>query len=96
MSATVYRVLKWCSLNPDEITKIVKEISHGFVYDGKDFYNEVEKRNAWDEAGEEDDDINVWREDDAGPISVNGKEVGLFIHFDEEENKYDWACVYEI
>jgi hypothetical protein len=95
MSATVYRVLKWCTLSPDEITQIVKDISHGHIYDGKDFYEEVEKRNAWEDATEMDDEINIWRDEEADSFLAYGKECSLHVGFDEMEGKYVSACIYE-
>lgn len=96
MSATIYRALKWCTLNADEITQVVHNICTGFIYKGEDFYNEVEKLDGWKPATEEDDSVCIWNSDDAGPVVINGEEVGLFIHFDEDNGKFDWACTYEL
>lgn len=96
MSATIYGALQWCKLTPEEITGVIEKIKNGFIYKGEDFYNEVEKLGAWEDATRLDDSVLVWNTDDAGPIAVDGKEIGLFVHFDEDAQKYDWACTYEL
>ena len=96
MSATIYGVLQWCDLEPKEITDIVNKILVGNIYKGEDFYHKVERLGKWRPANEEDDSVIVWSADDAGPITVDGKEIGLFVHFDEDKGVYDWACTYEL
>lgn len=96
MSATIYGALQWCKLTPEEITGVVKKIMTGFIYKGEDFYNEVKNLGAWEDATRLDDSVLIWSSDDAGPITVEGKEIGLFIHYDEDAQKYDWACTYEL
>ena len=96
MSASIYGALQWCKLTPEEITGVIEKIKNGFTYKGEDFYNEVEKLGAWEDATRLDDSVNIWYSDDAGPITVDGKEIGLFVHFDEDAQKYDWACTYEL
>lgn len=96
MSASIYGALQWCKLTPEEISGVIEKIKNGFTYKGEDFYNEVEKLGAWEDATRLDDSVLVWNTDDAGPITVDGKEVGLFVHFDENTQRYDWACTYEL
>jgi len=96
MSASIYGALQWCKLTPEEITGVIEKIKNGFIYKGEDFYNEVGKLGAWEDATRLDDSVLVWNTDDAGPITVDGKEVGLFVHFDENTQRYDWACTYEL
>ena len=96
MSASIYGALQWCKLTPEEITGVIDKIKDGNIYKGEDFYNEVEKLGAWEDATRLDDSVLVWNADDAGPITVDGKEIGLFVHFDEDTQRYDWACTYEI
>ena len=97
MSATIYGALQWCSLSPDEITEIVDRISIDNIYKGEVFYNEVKKLNAWKPCTRLDDSVCIWNgEDDAGPIEVDGKRIGLFVHYDEDSKKFDWACTYEL
>ena len=96
MSASIYSAIQWCKLTPEEITGVIKKIVTGFTYKGEDFYNEVEKLGAWEDATRLDDSVLVWNTDNARPITVNGKEIGLFVHFDEDAQKYDWACTYEL
>ena len=96
MSASIYRALKWCTLNSDEITQVVNNIVTGFIYKAQDFYDEVEKLGAWRPATEEDDSVCIWNTDDAGPISDDNQEVGLIVHYDEDAKKFDWACTYQI
>ena len=96
MSASIYGALQWCRLTPDEITGVIEKIKNENHYKGEDFYNEVEKLGAWENATRLDDSVLVWNSDDAGPITVDGKEIGLFVHFDEDTRKFDWACTYEI
>ena len=96
MSATIYGTLQWCSLSPDEITEIVDRISVDNIYKGEVFYDEVKKLNAWKPCTRLDDSVCLWNGEDTGPIEVDGKEIGLFVHYDEVERKFDWACTYEI
>lgn len=96
MSASIYGALQWCSLTPDEITEIVDRISVGNIYKGEVFYDEVKKLDAWKPCTRLDDSVCIWNGEDAGPIEVDGKEIGLFVHYDEVERKFDWACTYEI
>ena len=96
MSATIYGALQWCKLNPEEITEVVNKVKDGFIYDGAAFYNEVKERGAWEDATRLDDSVLIWNSDDAGPITIDGKEIGLFVHFDENTRKFDWACTYEL
>lgn len=98
MSAFIYGVLQWCSLTPDEITEIIDRISVDNIYKGEDFYREVEKLGAWRPAteGDIDDSVCIWDSDDAGPITIDGKEIGLLVHYDEAERKFVWACTYEL
>ena len=96
MSATIYGVLQWCRLSPEDITAAVKKVMTGFVYKGEDFYNEIDKFAGWCDACEDDNSVLIWNSDDAGPITVDGKEIGLFVHFDENRQLYDWACTYVI
>ena len=96
MSASIYGALQWCSLTPDEITEIVGRISADNIYKGEVFYDEVKKLNAWKPCTRLDDSVCIWNGEDAGPIEVDGKEIGLFVHYDEVEKKFDWACTYEI
>lgn len=96
MSASIYGALQWCKLTPEEITGVIDKIKDGHIYNGEDFYNEVEKLGAWEDATRLDDSVLVWNTDDAGPITVDGKQVGLFVHFDEDTRKFDWACTYEL
>ncbi len=96
MSATVYGVLQWCELAPEEITGVINKIKNGYIYNGLDFYNEIKKRNAWTNATYPDDSVMIWSGDDAGPITVDGKDIGLFVHFDEEREMFDWACTYKL
>jgi len=96
MSATIYRALKWCTLNPDEITEIVDRISVDNIYKGEDFYHEVEKLGKWEPCTRLDDSVCIWNSDDTGPIEIDGKTFGLFVHYNEEIGKFDWACTYEL
>ena len=96
MSASIYGALQWCKLTPEEITGVIEKIKNGFIYKGEDFYNVVENLGAWEDATRLDDSVLVWDTDDAGPVTVDGKEVGLFVHFDENTQMYDWACTYEL
>lgn len=96
MSASIYAALQWCKLTPEEITGVIDKIKDGNIYKGEDFYCEVKKLGAWEDATRLDDSVLVWNTDDAGPITVDGKEIGLFVHFDEDAQKYDWACTYEL
>ena len=96
MSASIYGALQWCKLTPEEITGVIEKIKDENHYKGEDFYNEVEKLGAWEDATRLDDSVNIWNSDDAGPITVDGKEIGLFVHFDEDAQRYDWACTYEL
>lgn len=96
MSATIYGALQWCKLTPEEITGVIEKIKNGFTYKGEDFYNEVEKLGAWEDATRLDDSVLVCNTDDVGPITINGKEIGLFVHYDEGSRMFDWACIYEI
>ena len=59
-------------------------------------FRSVENLGAWEDATRLDDSVLVWDTDDAGPVTVDGKEVGLFVHFDENTQMYDWACTYEL
>ncbi len=98
MSATIYGALQWCKLTPEEITGVVKKIVTGFIYKGEDFYNEVKALDGWRDANQDDkldDGVVIWDSDDAGPIMADGKEVGLFVHFNEDTREFDWACTYE-
>ena len=99
MSATIYGALQWCKLTPEEITGVVKKIITGFIYKGEDFYNEVKALDGWRDANPDDvsdSGVIIWNSDDAGPITVEGKEIGLFVHFDEDAQVFDWACTYEL
>ena len=98
MSASIYGTLEWCSLNQDEITEIVDRIYVDHIYKGEDFYNEVKKLGAWRPVneGDIDDSVCIWNSDDAGPITIDGKEIGLFVHYDEDDQKFDWACTYQL
>ena len=96
MSASIYGALQWCRLTPEEISGVIERIKDGNTYKGEDSYGEVERLGAWENATRLDDSVLVWNTDDAGPITVNGKEIGLFVHFDEDAQKYDWACTYEL
>ena len=96
MSATIYGALQWCSLTPDEITEIVDRISVNNIYKGEVFYDEVEKRGAWKSCNRLDDSVLIWNTDDAGPITIDGKEIGLFVHYNEDNKKFDYACTYEL
>ena len=96
MSATIYGALQWCKLTPEEITGVIEKIKDENHYKGEDFYNEVEKLGAWEDSTRLDDSVLIWSADDAGQITVNGKEIGLFVHFDEDAQKFDWACTYEL
>ena len=75
---------------------MIERIKDGNTYKGEDFYGEVERLGAWEDATGDDDSVLVWDADDAGPITVGGKEIGLFVHFDEDARKFDWACTYKI
>ena len=96
MSATIYGALQWCKLTPEEISGVIEKIKNGNIYKGEYFYNEVEKLGAWENATRLDDSVLIWNSDDTGPITVDGKEIGLFVHFDEDAQKFDWACTYEL
>ena len=96
MSASIFGALQWCSLKPDEITELVNRISKDHIYNGEDFYDEVKKLGAWKPCTRLDDSVCIWNSDDAGPITIDGKEIGLFVHFNDDENKFDWACTYEL
>lgn len=95
MSASIYGALQWCKLSPEEITAVVDKVKTGFIYKGIDFYNEVDKLGAWEDATRLDDSVLIWNTDDAGPIE-EGSDIGLFVHFDEDKRVYDWACTYKI
>lgn len=96
MSASILEALRWCTLSPDEITELIDRIKTGFIYKGEDFYREVEKLGARKQCTELDDSVCIWNSDDAGPITVDGKEIGLFVHYDEDGQKFDWACTYKL
>ena len=96
MSATIYGVLQWCELTPEKITGVINKIKDGHIYNGIDFYNEVKKLNAWANATYLDDSVMIWGGEDAAPITVDGKDIGLFVHFDEEKGEFDWACTYQL
>lgn len=96
MSATIYGVLQWCELTPEKITGVINKIKDGHIYNGIDFYNEVKKLNAWSNATYLDDSVMIWGGEDAAPITVDGKDIGLFVHFDEEKGEFDWACTYQL
>lgn len=96
MSASIYGVLKWCTLPNEEINRIVEEISGAFTYKGEDFYNEVERRGGWADPTEDNDSVCIWSGDDYGPIIVNGKEIGLLVHYDLFTGEKDGACLYEM
>ena len=96
MSASIYGTLQWCRLTPEEISGVIERIKDGNTYNGEDFYREIESLNGWVPAAEPDDSVLISNSDDAGPITVGGKEIGLFVHFDEDARKFDWACTYEI
>lgn len=96
MSATIYGVKKWCSLTPDAITETIKKISTDNIYKGEDFYHEVESLDGWKTCTEHDDSVLIWNGDDAGQVEINGETFGLFVHYNDEENKFDWACTFEI
>lgn len=95
MSASIYGVKKWCILSPKEITDVVYKVSVGGIYSGKRFYDEVEKMDGWADPAPDDDSVMIWSGDDAGPISKEDPNTGLFVHYDEAEQKFDWACLYE-
>ena len=96
MSASIYGTLQWCSLSPNEITEIVDRISVDNIYKGEVFYDEVKKVNAWRPCTRLDDSVLLWNSDDAGPITIDGKEIGLFVHYDEDKQMFDQACTYEL
>ena len=97
MSATIYRVKQWCRMSPDEITSLVHGLcGNSNTYSGEELYQEVEKQGRWESPTEDDDSVLIWNGDDAGPIVIDGEEVGLFVHFDEDKGVYDWACTYEL
>ena len=96
MSVTIYRTLQWCKLTPEEITGVIDKIKNGFIYKGEDFYNEVKNLGSWEESTRPDDSVLIWNTDDTGPITIDGKKIGLFVHFDEGTQKFDWACTYEL
>ena len=96
MSASIYGALQWCKLTPEEITGVIEKIKNGNIYKGEDFYNEVKSLSAWEDATRLDDSVMIWNTDDASQITVDGKEIGLFVHFDEDKGTYDWACTYEL
>ena len=98
MSATSYKVFQRCKLTPEEIRDTLDKITHGFIYNGEDFYNEAKSLDGWEDVSQDNETVNIWTSDydDAGPITVDGKEIGLFVHFDEDAQKYDWACTYEL
>jgi hypothetical protein len=96
MSATIYRALQWCKLTPEEITGVIDKIKNGFIYKGEDFYNEVKNLGSWEESTRPDDSVLIWNSDDTGPITIDGNEIGLFVHFDEDTQKFDWACTYKL
>ena len=51
----------------------------------------------WENAEEDDDSVLIWNNiDDAGPIVIGDKEIGLFVHYNEDEKIFDWACTYEL
>ena len=96
MSASIFGALEWCTLNPDEITEIIDRISVDHIYKGEDFYNEVKKLDAWKPCTRLDDSVCIWNSDDAGPITIDGKEIGLFVHYRDDSQKFDCACTYEL
>jgi hypothetical protein len=75
---------------------VIERIKNGNIYKGEDFYNEVEKLGAWENATRLDDSVCIWNSDDSGPITVDGREIGLFVHYDEDSGMFDWACTYEL
>ena len=97
MSASIYGTLQWCTLSPEEITGIVDKLcGDTHIFKGEDFYQEVEKLGKWRPATEKDDSVIIWNNiDDAGPIEVGGKTFGLFVHYNNDDKKFDWACTYE-
>ena len=56
----------------------------------------MEKLGGWRPATDEDDSVIVWNGDDAGPIEIDGETVGLFVHYNDDWKKFDWACTYEL
>ena len=96
MSASIYGVKQWCTLTPEKITETVNKVKTGFIYKGEDFYREVEKLDGWRDVapGEVDDSVLIWNSDDYGPVNIDGEVFGLFVHFNDDENQYDWACTY--
>ena len=96
MSATIYRVLQWCKLTPEEITGVIDKTKNGSIYKGEAFYNEVKNLGSWEKSTSPDDLVLIWNTDDTGPITIDGKKIGLFVHFDEGTQKFDWACTYEL
>lgn len=97
MGAITYKVLQRCKLTPEEIRGVIDKVTHGFIYKGEDFYNEVKALDGWEDVSQDNEAVNIWTSDydDAGVITVEGKEIGLFIHYDEDAQKYDWARTYE-
>lgn len=95
MSAAIYGVKKWCILSPQEITDAVYKVTVGGLYNGERFYDEVKKMDGWADPAPDDDSVMIWNGDDAGVIEIEGNEVGLFVHYDEYGQKFDWACLYE-
>lgn len=96
MSASIYGALQWCSLTPDEITEVVDRITVDNIYNGEVFYHEVEKLDAWKPCTRIDDSVLIWNGDDAGQIEIDGKKIGLFVHYNEDEQQFDWACTYDL
>ena len=94
MSAAIYGIKKWCTLSPEKITEVINKIKNGFLYNGQKFYDEVEKMNGWADPTPDCDSVMIWNGDDAGPISENDQNTGLFVHFDETAQKYDFAVTY--
>lgn len=85
-------------MSPGEITDLVNRLcDSSHIYRGIDFYREVEKMGKWENAEEDDDSVLIWNNiDDAGPIVIGDKEIGLFVHYNEDEKIFDWACTYEL
>lgn len=96
MSAIIYSTIQWCKLTPEEITGVIEKIKNGNIYKGEDFYNEVKAVDGWVGNTYENNSVLIWNSDDAGPITIDEKEIGLFVHYNENEQMFDWACTYEI
>lgn len=99
MSATIYKVRLWCNMKPDEITETVDRLTVNggtYSYRGEDFYETVKRLGKWEKA-KDDDSVLIWNTDDAGPIDIEDMPgSGIFIHYDEMNNRFDWACIYEL